>query len=74
MLNFGVAIIYFINASDGTHKLVSMALLVTFHAIGFIACSKEPLFVELFQIKAQKCLHAWRNRGFHGANSYDAFL
>ena len=40
------------------------------HAVGYIICFKEPLFLELFMIYAQKCSKC-RNKLFHGANSYD---
>lgn len=40
------------------------------HAIGYYICSKEPLFIELFQVRAQKCSKS-KNKFIHGANSYD---
>ncbi|WP_333023650.1 type IV secretion system protein VirB3 [Wolbachia endosymbiont of Pentidionis agamae] len=40
------------------------------HMLGFIASSKEPLFIEIFMIKLQKCSRCL-NRFYHGANSYD---
>ena len=42
----------------------------TFHAIGYIICFKEPLFMELFMMYTQKCSKC-RNKMYHGANSYD---
>ncbi|WP_339046916.1 type IV secretion system protein VirB3 [Candidatus Mesenet endosymbiont of Phosphuga atrata] len=40
------------------------------HGAGYIASTKEPLFVELFMIKMQKCSKCL-NRFYHGTNSYD---
>ncbi len=42
------------------------------HLIGFILCSKEPLILELFLIKGQKCSHC-KNRLYYHANSYDPY-
>lgn len=40
------------------------------HGLGYIASTKEPLFIELFMIKMQKCSKCL-NRFYHGTNSYD---
>lgn len=42
------------------------------HIAGYIACFKEPLFIELFLIKFQKT-NICKNKLFHGANSYDVY-
>ncbi len=42
------------------------------HMIGYYLCMKEPLFIELFKVRAEKCSRS-RNRFFHGANSYDMY-
>ena len=57
---------YFVMQND---LRIIMVLLLN-HMIGYIICFKEPLFVELFMIKMQKC-NICRNKLYHGANSYD---
>lgn len=42
------------------------------HGIGFYICSKEPLFLDLVRVKANKCSRC-TNKQYHGANSYDPF-
>lgn len=42
----------------------------TMHMIAYVICFKEPLFVELFLMRAQKCSRCV-NKMYHGANSYD---
>lgn len=66
ILNSFVWIGYFIVLSD----LRGIVALVICHTIGYVICSKEPLFVELFMIKMQKC-NKCPNKLYHGANSYD---
>lgn len=41
------------------------------HSIGYVICFNEPLFLELFLVRNQKCRKC-KNRGYHGVNSYDA--
>ena len=74
MLNMMFNMIYFVNAPSLSHKLLAIFLIATLHGIGYIACSKEPLFIELYRVKVSKCTFAWKNYNFHGANSYDVFL
>lgn len=65
MVNGLVGMMYFINKSD--FKVVPIMLVV--HLIGYIACFKEPRFMEIYLMKAQKtnkCI----NKSFYGANSY----
>jgi type IV secretion system protein VirB3 len=57
---------YFILASD----IKSIFVLGINHMIGYIICAKEPLFIELFMLKMQKC-NKCVNKLYHGANSYD---
>ena len=57
---------YFVVAND----LRAMVAAMFFHLIGYILSAKEPLFVELYMIKMQKC-NKCVNKFFHGANSYD---
>lgn len=41
------------------------------HGVAYVASSKEPLFMELFMIRQQKC-NKCKNRLYHGLNnSYD---
>ncbi|MFV9874902.1 MAG: VirB3 family type IV secretion system protein [Rickettsiales endosymbiont of Dermacentor nuttalli] len=59
---------YFINSSD----LRTFIAIPMFHLVGYIICFKEPLFMELFILRSQKCTYC-KNKLFHGANSYDAY-
>ena len=60
----------FINTSSFKYFFMTV---VPMHLIGFMACSHEPRFVELFMIWGKtwpKCL----NRSFHGrTGSYDLY-
>lgn len=49
-----------------------LAMSVPIHLIGYYICSKEPLFIEIFKVRADKCSRC-KNRFYHGANSYDPF-
>ncbi|ETO91782.1 MAG: type IV secretion system protein VirB3 [Candidatus Xenolissoclinum pacificiensis L6] len=49
---------------------VLVFLLPVIHTIGYVVCFSEPLFMELFIIRNQKC-NKCRNVSYHGANSYD---
>lgn len=41
------------------------------HGVAYVLCQKEPLFLELFLVKSQKC-NKCKNRLYHGLNnSYD---
>ncbi len=53
-----------------TNDILALVALVIIHFIGYIICAKEPLFVELFMVKMQKC-NKCVNKFYHGANSYD---
>lgn len=68
MLNALACVLYFIQTSDFKVVLVGAIL----HLIGYIACFKEPLIIELYMMKAQKC-NKCKNKMFHGANSYDFY-
>jgi type IV secretion system protein VirB3 len=74
---FGVSYMYFVVnalicmvAYISTTNFRYLAMAVPIHAIGFYICSKEPLFIQLFKVRAEKCFKS-KNRFFHGANSYD---
>lgn len=40
------------------------------HLIGYVITFNEPLFLELFLVRTQKCVKC-KNKDYHGANSYD---
>ena len=65
MLNIMICCMYFINTSD--FSIVILAAFV--HAIGYLACFKEPRFMELYIIKLNKC-NQCPNQSYYGANSY----
>ncbi|MDF3047158.1 MAG: type secretion system protein VirB3 [Candidatus Midichloriaceae bacterium] len=78
-LLFGVSYTYFVVnalismvAYIATSQFQFLAMAVPVHLVGFYICSKEPLFIELFKVKAEKCSRC-RNKFYHGANSYDPF-
>ena len=67
MLNFICCMMYFTINSDFKGWLAMPFL----HAIAYVLSEKEPLFIELFMIKMQKC-NKCKNRFYHGmTNSYD---
>jgi len=59
---------YFVQTNDFRILL----MLFVNHMIGYIISFNEPLFLELFMIKMQKC-NKCKNKFFHGANSYDMY-
>lgn len=68
VMNLFGCMVYFIQTSD-----LSVVIFGTFvHMIGYIICFKEPLFMELFLIRGQKCSHC-KNKMYYGANSYDIY-
>jgi type IV secretion system protein VirB3 len=68
LVNGLVSILYFINTSD--IKVVFVASAV--HLAGYIICFKEPLFLEIYILRGQKCTRC-KNKFYHGANSYDMY-
>lgn len=66
ILEFFIVIIGFIWTSQLKVFLIGALI----HGIGFILSHHEPLFLELFAKRLQKC-NVCKNRRFHGANSYD---
>ena len=68
MLNVLACMIYFIQTAD--FMVVFLALGI--HLVGYIACFKEPLIIELYIMNMQKC-NICKNKLFHGANSYDGY-
>lgn len=67
-LNFFVSVITYINAPG--LKVLAVALLM--HLLGYIICFKEPLFLEIYIKRAEKC-GSTSNGRLHGGNSYDQF-
>jgi type IV secretion system protein VirB3 len=54
-----------------TSNFKAFLFMFLIHGFGYIATQKEPLFLELFMIKQQKC-NRCSNRLYHGGtNSYD---
>ncbi|MCE2992744.1 MAG: VirB3 family type IV secretion system protein [Alphaproteobacteria bacterium] len=66
LFNGFVCMIGYIIATDFRFLM----LMFPIHMLGYYLCAKEPLFIELFRIRATKCMKS-RNRFYHGANSYD---
>jgi type IV secretion system protein VirB3 len=78
-LLFGVSYSYFVVnalvcmvAYIATSNFTYLAIALPIHLVGYYICSKEPLFIELFKVRADKCSRC-KNRFYHGANSYDPF-
>jgi len=76
---FGVSYLYFIvnvmvcmMAYVSTTEFKYMLIMVPVHGLGYYLCSKEPLFLEMFKVRGEKCSRC-KNRLYHGANSYDQF-
>jgi len=66
-MNFITVLFLFIT----TTKLQSFLLLFFLHGVGYYFSQREPLFMELFMVRQQKC-NKCRNRMYHGlTNSYD---
>ena len=68
ILNAGLNMVTYIMANDFRY----LVLAVVIHFIGFYICSKEPLFIDLFMVRSQKCARC-KNKFYHGANSYDPY-
>lgn len=67
LMNFFGCMMGYIISSD----FRAFFLLIVIHGIGYVATQKEPLFLELFMIRQQKC-NRCSNRLYHGlTNSYD---
>lgn len=65
MLNMMISILVFINLNS--FKVIPFAVVV--HFIGYIACFKEPRFMELYMNKSSRCTSV-SNSSYHGGNSY----
>ena len=67
-LNFFLGILSYINSPGLKVVFIAAAL----HLVGYIICFKEPLFLELYLKKGEKCTRC-RNKSYYGANSYDPY-
>jgi type IV secretion system protein VirB3 len=66
MLNMMISVIFFIQTSG----IYIIFIAGCMHLLGYIACFKEPRFMQIYLNKMSKC-NQCRNRSFYGANSYD---
>jgi len=65
--NFLTCMMYFVMTSD----LRGFLALPMIHGLAYFMSQREPLFLELFMIKQQKC-NRCKNKIYHGmTNSYD---
>jgi len=65
--NFFFCMMIFVLTSD----FKSFLAMVFIHGLAYFLSQKEPLFLELFMIKQQRC-NKCKNRLYHGlTNSYD---
>lgn len=66
-MNFFICLMYFTATSDFRGFLAMFFL----HGAAYVMSEKEPLFLELFMIRQQRC-NKCKNRLYHGlTNSYD---
>jgi type IV secretion system protein VirB3 len=67
LANFFICMMYFVGTSD----FKGFMAMPVVHAVAYVLSEKEPLFLELFMIRQQKC-NKCKNRLYHGlTNSYD---
>lgn len=66
MMNGFFCLIGYVIAED----ILLLAAMAPIHAVTYYISSKEPLFLELFQVKNSKCRKC-TNRIYYSANSYD---
>lgn len=59
---------YYVLAND----FKAIFILLASHLTAYLVCAKEPLFMELYMVKLQKC-NGCKNQFYHGANSYDMY-
>lgn len=67
-MNFFVGLLSYINSPGVKVIVIAFAL----HLISYILCFKEPLILDLYLKKGEKCTRC-KNKSYHGANSYDPF-
>lgn len=66
--NLMVCMITYVIMTDFTYLVMALPI----HLVGYVLCANEPLFIDLFRVRAEKCSRC-KNRFYHGANSYDQF-
>lgn len=67
------AVITYLFLINTDNIFIVPAVLVILHGIAYVICFKEPLFLELYNVKFQKC-NKCKNRMFHSyTNSYDVY-
>lgn len=66
LLNFFICMMLYV----ATNQFKYLGIMFPVHAIGYYICSKEPLFLELFIVRGQKCSRN-KNRWYHKMNTYD---
>jgi type IV secretion system protein VirB3 len=65
-----VSMLYMINFSN---LVVFLVMASSLHAIGYIICFYEPLYIHLWATRVGKCSRC-RNRVYHGwVNSYEVY-
>jgi type IV secretion system protein VirB3 len=67
-MNFFVSLLAYINSPG----LKVILLAICLHTFAYILCFKEPLILELYMKRAEKC-NKCKNKGYYGANSYDPY-
>lgn len=67
-LNFFISLLGYINSPG----LMVIGLALSMHLLAYIICFKEPLFLELYMKKGEKCTRC-KNRIYFEANSYDTY-
>ncbi|NRA74040.1 MAG: VirB3 family type IV secretion system protein [Rickettsiales bacterium] len=67
-LNFFISVLSYINFPG----LLVIGVAFALHLFAYIICFKEPLFLDLYLKKGQKCPRRV-NAFYHGANSYDPY-
>lgn len=67
VLNLTISMLSYIISNKLMILIFFMPLI---HMTGYMISQREPLFVELFMIKMNKC-NQCSNRFYHGKNSYD---
>ena len=66
VINLIVCLIGFLAA----HSWLALLLAIPIHALGYLACLRDPHVFDLAYVKASKCSRCV-NRRFWGANTYD---
>lgn len=67
VLNLTISMLSYIISNQ---LIILLVFMPSIHLTCYIVSQKEPLFLELFMIKMNKC-NQCSNRFYHGKNSYD---